>query len=68
MIAAKEKLPLEEAAAELIARGAEGGLRDAESMLDQCIAFCGDKVTSQDVMSVFGFTSREALPRCSKEF
>ena len=61
LIAAKEKLHLEEAAAELIARGAEGGLRDAESMLDQCVAFCGDKVTSQDVMSVFGFTSREAV-------
>ena len=61
LIADKEKILLEEAAAELIARGAEGGLRDAESMLDQCIAFCGDKVTSQDVMSVFGFTSREAV-------
>ena len=61
LIADKEKILLEEAAAELIARGAEGGLRDAESMLDQCIAFCGDKVTSHDVMSVFGFTSREAV-------
>jgi DNA polymerase III subunit gamma/tau len=61
LIAEKEKILLEEAAAELIARGAEGSLRDAESMLDQCIAFCGDKVTSQDVMSVFGFTSREAV-------
>jgi DNA polymerase III subunit gamma/tau len=61
LIAKKEKILLEEAAAELIARGAEGGLRDAESMLDQCVAFCGDQVSSQDVMSVFGFTSREAV-------
>jgi DNA polymerase-3 subunit gamma/tau len=61
LIADKEKILLEGAAAELIARGAEGSLRDAESMLDQCVAFCGDKVTSQDVMSVFGFTSREAV-------
>jgi DNA polymerase III subunit gamma/tau len=61
LIADKEKILLEEAAAELIARGAEGSLRDAESMLDQCVAFCGDKVTSQDVMSVFGFTSRDAV-------
>ena len=60
-IAEKEKILLDEAAAELIARGAEGGLRDAESMLDQCVAFCGDKIASQDVMSVFGFTSREAV-------
>jgi DNA polymerase III subunit gamma/tau len=61
LIAEKEKILPEAAAAELIARGAEGGLRDAESMLDQCVAFCGDKVSSQDVMSVFGFTSREAV-------
>jgi DNA polymerase III subunit gamma/tau len=61
LIADREKILLEEAAAELIARGAEGSLRDAESMLDQCVAFCGDKVTSQDVMAVFGFTSREAV-------
>ena len=61
LIADKEKILLDEAAAELIARGAEGSLRDAESMLDQCVAFCGDKVTSEDVMSVFGFTSREAV-------
>ena len=60
-IAEKENILLESSAAEAIARGAEGGLRDAESMLDQCVAFCGDKISSQDVMSVFGFTSREAI-------
>ena len=61
LIEKNEKILLEETAAELIARGAEGGLRDAESMLDQCVAFCGEKVTSRDVMTVFGFTSREAV-------
>jgi DNA polymerase-3 subunit gamma/tau len=60
-IAGKEKISLEPAAADAIARGAEGGLRDAESMLDQCVAFCGNTITSQDVMSVFGFTSAEAI-------
>ena len=40
-IAAREKIELEPAAAQAIARGAEGGLRDAESMLDQFVAFCG---------------------------
>ncbi|HEY5953685.1 MAG TPA: DNA polymerase III subunit gamma/tau, partial [Terrimicrobiaceae bacterium] len=60
-IAGKERISLEAGAAEAIARGAEGSLRDAESMLDQCIAFCGDNIRSQDVMSVFGFTAREAI-------
>jgi DNA polymerase-3 subunit gamma/tau len=39
-IAGKEKFSLEPAASHAIARGAEGGLRDAESMLDQLVAFC----------------------------
>lgn len=60
-IAEKENISLDAAAAEAIARGAEGGLRDAESMLDQSVAFCGDKIRSQDVLAVFGFTSREAI-------
>jgi len=61
MIAEKENIFLEPAAAEAIARGAEGALRDAESMLDQTVAFCGEKISGQDVMSVFGFSSREAV-------
>ncbi|PYJ19180.1 MAG: DNA polymerase III subunit gamma/tau, partial [Verrucomicrobia bacterium] len=43
-IAGREKITLEPAAAHAIARGAEGGLRDAESMLDQLVAFCGEKI------------------------
>ena len=60
-IAESEKISLEPAAAEAIARGAEGGLRDAESMLDQMVAFCGEKIHAQDVMDVFGFTSKETV-------
>jgi DNA polymerase-3 subunit gamma/tau len=60
-IAEKEKITLEPAAAHAIARGAEGGLRDAESMLDQLVAFCGDKVTEADVLDVFGFTSKQTV-------
>lgn len=60
-IADKEEITLEDSAAEAIARGAEGGLRDAESMLDQAVAFCGKKITGEDVMSVFGFTPRETI-------
>ena len=44
-----------------IARGAEGGLRDAESALDQLISFRGNKITEEDVLSVFGLVSRQAL-------
>ncbi|PYI80832.1 MAG: DNA polymerase III subunit gamma/tau [Verrucomicrobia bacterium] len=60
-IATKEKITLQPAAAHAIARGAEGGLRDAESMLDQLVAFCGEKITESDVLNVFGFTSEQTV-------
>ena len=60
-IAGKEKITLEPAAAHSIARGAEGGLRDAESMLDQLVAFCGEKISESDVLDVFGFTSEQTV-------
>jgi DNA polymerase III subunit gamma/tau len=60
-IAKKEKITLQPAAAHAIARGAEGGLRDAESMLDQLVAFCGEKITETDVLNVFGFTSEQTV-------
>ena len=43
-IAKKEKVKIDEAALYAIARGADGGMRDAESTLDQLISFCGDKI------------------------
>lgn len=60
-IASREKLALSTEAAEAVARGAEGGLRDAESMLDQLVAFCGDRIEEQDVLNIFGFTARQAV-------
>ena len=61
LIATKEKLTLEAEAAHAIARGAEGGMRDAESMLDQLVAFCGEKIAEADVLNVFGFTSQQMV-------
>jgi DNA polymerase-3 subunit gamma/tau len=60
-IGGNEKITLEPAAAHAIARGAEGGLRDAESMLDQLVAFCGEKISQNDVLNVFGFTSEQTV-------
>ena len=60
-IAGKENIALDAAAAHAIAKGADGGLRDAESMLDQLVAFCGDKIEEPDVLKVFGFTSEQTV-------
>ena len=37
-----------------IARAAEGGMRDALSLADQCLSFCGNKVAAQDVYDLLG--------------
>ena len=44
-----------------IARGAEGGMRDALSSLDQLISFKGDEVGEADVISIFGLVSRRQI-------
>jgi DNA polymerase-3 subunit gamma/tau len=61
LIATAENVTLEDDAALAIARGAEGGLRDAESALDQLIAFRGDKIAEEDVLAVFGLVARHTL-------
>lgn len=60
-IAGKEEIALDQGAADALARGADGALRDAESMFDQVIAFCGTTITAADVHNVFGFTPRETV-------
>lgn len=60
-IAKQEGVVLQEPAAYAIARGADGGMRDAQSMLDQLVAFCGDTIREEDVLQVFGFTAMEAV-------
>lgn len=66
-IATNEKVKLEPAAAHAIARGADGGLRDAESMLDQLVAFCGDTIAEADVLNIFGFTSEQSIASFSEK-
>jgi len=57
-IAKLENVKVEDAALHAIARGAEGGMRDAESALDQLISFCGEKIVESDVLSMFGLTAQ----------
>ena len=60
-IAGLEGITLDRSAAWAIAKGADGGMRDAQSMLDQLVAFCGDSIGEESVLDVFGFTSREKV-------
>ena len=60
-IAKKEGLTLENDAARLIALAAEGGLRDAESILGQIMAVEDSHITRQEVESILGMPRREAV-------
>ena len=60
-IAKQEKVKIDDAALHAIARGADGGMRDAESTLDQLISFCGEKIQESDVLSMFGLTARSQI-------
>jgi len=60
-IASLEGITIDETAAWAIAKGADGGMRDAQSMLDQLVAFCGETITEENVLEIFGFTSREKV-------
>ena len=56
-----EKVDAAEDALLAIARGADGGMRDALSSLDQLISFKGDKIGEEDALGVFGLVSRSEL-------
>jgi DNA polymerase III subunit gamma/tau len=60
-IAHQESVQLTPQAAEAVSVAAEGGLRDAESMLDQLVAFCGNQIGEEQVLEVFGLTSEQAV-------
>jgi len=64
-ICSQEGITITEDALLAIARGAEGGMRDALSALDQLISFKGDKLDEEDVLAVFGLVSRESLETLS---
>lgn len=60
-IAKEEGIAITDAAAFSIAKGADGGMRDAQSMLDQLVAFCGNSIEESHVLEIFGFNSAEAI-------
>ncbi len=60
-IVSAEGVQAEDAALSLIARAAEGSMRDAQSALDQVIAFAGNTITVEDVSTVLGLVGRDLL-------
>ncbi len=65
-IAANEGVSLSKEAAFAVAKVADGGMRDAQSMLDQLVSFCGSKIEEQQVLQIFGITSRDTVAKALK--
>jgi len=61
MIAKDEGLNINDKTLNIIARSSTGSMRDAESTLDQIIAYCGKDITSQSVSEVLGITEEEVF-------
>jgi DNA polymerase-3 subunit gamma/tau len=62
-ILGEENIPAEPAALSLIARQADGGMRDALSLTDQVISFSDGQLTAAQVAEVLGVASRDTLFR-----
>ena len=60
-IADAEKIEVPDSALALIARAAEGSMRDAQSAFDQVMAFAGNSITLEDVSTVLGLVGRDLL-------
>jgi len=60
-IAEKEHIKISPFGLNLIASAAEGSLRDAQSLLDQAVAFSGEKVSDEDLKEILGTINRDLL-------
>ncbi len=60
-IAAAESITIDDAAIGLIARAADGSMRDAQSAFDQVIAFAGKAMSVEDVSTVLGLIGRDPV-------
>lgn len=65
-IAGEKDVKVEEEAYWLVARAAEGGMRDALSIFDQVIAFGDDEVRASDIVSMVGSIGSETLSRIAR--
>ena len=61
VIADAEAIVIDEEALNLIARDADGSMRDAQSAFDQVRAFAGDSIVAEDVSMVLGLIGREPV-------
>lgn len=57
----KEGIEVEHKVLSLIARNVDGAMRDALSLLDQCISFSGGKISYEDAINILGITNSDLM-------
>lgn len=64
----QEQIDVEEKAIRYVAKAGDGSMRDALSLLDQCIAFhLGEKLTYENVLEVLGAVDTEVFSRLLRQ-
>ncbi|MCY8521141.1 DNA polymerase III subunit gamma/tau [Bacillus atrophaeus] len=61
-----EQLKVEEGALDIIASAADGGMRDALSLLDQAVSFSGDELTVDDALLITGAVSQHYIGKLAQ--
>ena len=65
-MSSSESLVISDHAISLIAKAADGSMRDAQSLLDQMISYCGKEITDEAVTEILGLAGRELFLRISQ--
>lgn len=60
-VLSRQDVRIDDDGADLLARSAEGGMRDALSLADMCISYCGNDIKYQDVVNILGTADRQFL-------
>ncbi len=64
-ICSEEHIEIDEESLFIIAKKAEGSLRDSQSLLDQVVSFCGQNIQFQDMAELLGIIDQEFYFECS---
>jgi DNA polymerase III subunit gamma/tau len=65
-IAGKENITISPAGTAMIAAAADGSMRDAQSLLDQAVAFSGNNIGDEDLKTILGVVGQDLLFGCSR--
>ena len=65
MICSNEGVQADDASLYIIAKRAEGSMRDSQSLLDQVISFCGNNINKEEVSKLFGLLEQDLFFECT---